>query len=86
MGTWRAAGPTGATEIQVIQGPNPNTYVVQHAGSSSLPQGVGTVNGSQFRVDLGAASGGAYNCNYAPDCRSVTCGIGGLQTTFQRVP
>lgn len=81
VGLWRAAGPTGATEIKVASSSaKPGSYDVSYKGQN-VGAGAGTQTGDKFNVDLGASTGGMYNCTMGADCRTMSCGFTGQAPT-----
>ncbi|MBI2389203.1 MAG: hypothetical protein HYV09_06265 [Deltaproteobacteria bacterium] len=85
IGLWRVAGPTGAQEIKIDGSPSkPGQYDVSYKGAT-VGQGTGTAEGQSFKVDLGQATGGMYNCTLTPGCKSMSCGFTGQQPqVFQK--
>jgi hypothetical protein len=81
VGYWKAAGPTGDTEIKVSESfGKPGAYDVSYKGVN-LANGAGTQDGNKFTVDTGQASGGMYACNLAEDCKTMSCGFTGQAPT-----
>lgn len=80
IGLWRAAGPTGATEIKVANSTaKPGTFDVSYKGAN-VPN-AGTQDGNKFNVDLGASTGGVYACTMGAGCNQMSCGFTGQTPT-----
>ena len=80
VGLWRATGPTGPTEIKIASSSaKPGSYDVSYKGANVA--GGGTQDGDKFNVDLGASTGGMYNCTMASDCHTMSCGFTGQAPT-----
>jgi hypothetical protein len=72
IGKWKI----GETEIKISSNPGkPGVYDVNYNGKQVGQPG--SVEGQNFKVDMGQSTGGVYTCAMQPDCNSMSCGFAG---------
>ncbi|MBK7401719.1 MAG: hypothetical protein IPJ34_37065 [Myxococcales bacterium] len=82
IGKWKV----GETEVKISSNPGkPGVYDVTYNGKQV--GNPGSVDGQNFKVDMGQATGGQYNCAMQPDCNSMSCGFAGQPPqVFKKLP